>query len=116
MIIAIVCLVIGILGFVKRRINITKNRELRGTGMYVVAALLCLPLPLSFLVGLVMGTTAVASGRPVNTDAVMIAGTICTWGPILLAIILGFAMAKPKEVPPQSAFPVMPPQKPVQMK
>ena len=98
---AIALLIIGIIGFVKGRIGVTRNRELRGGGMYAVATLFCLPLPLSFLVGMALGAQAVSSGRPVDQQTVLIAGVAATWAPIVVAFILAFAMAKPKVVPGQ---------------
>lgn len=101
MLLTIALLVIGILGFVKGRISVTKNRELRGAGMYAVATLFCLPLPLSFLVGLALGAQAVAAGKAVDEQTVLLASIAATWGPVVVAFILAFAMAKPKIVPGQ---------------
>jgi hypothetical protein len=98
---AIALLIIGIIGFVKGRISVTKNRELRGGGMYAVATLFCLPLPLSFLIGLALGAQAASSGKQVDQQTVLIAGLAATWAPIVVAFILAFAMAKPKVVPGQ---------------
>ena len=108
--VGIISLIIGILGFVKRRINVTKTRELRGAGMYVVATLFCLPFPLSFLLGVIIGASQVAGGKPVDQSSLLVLASVCTWVPILLAVILAFVMAKPKEAPEGSGFPVsMPP-------
>jgi hypothetical protein len=106
---AIIALIIGIIGFVKGRIGVSKARELRGGAMYLVAAIFCLPLPLSFLVGLVMA--AINSGRPVPMDSsrVLLAGALCTWVPILAGVVLAFILARPKEAP-VAGFPVAPPQ------
>lgn len=101
MLLTIALLVIGIIGFVKGRISVTKNRELRGGGLYAVATLFCLPLPLSFLVGIALGAQAVSAGKTLDDQTVLIAGLAATWGPILVAFILAFAMAKPKVVPGQ---------------
>src|SRR5580704_19609662 len=94
----IICLIIGILGFVKKRISVTKTRELRGGPMYIAATLFCLPLPLGFAVGFAIGASAAASRTPVDKDTVNIASLICTVLPIVVAVIIAFAMAKPKEI------------------
>jgi hypothetical protein len=107
MIIGIVCLIIGIVGFVKGRINVTKTKELRGGPMYLAATLFCLPLPLGIVVGLFMGVSAAAQGQHITaTDSsVLIAGLLTTWVPILLGIIIGFVAAKPKLPPAPPAGP-----------
>jgi hypothetical protein len=103
MILTIVCLIIGIVGFVKGRINVTKKRELRGAPMYIAAALFCLPLPLSFLVGVAIAAHAAARGVPVDQSSLLPLGIAATWGPILVALILGFTLSKPKDAPPPVA-------------
>jgi hypothetical protein len=99
MILTIACLVIGIIGFAKGRINISKTRELRGGGMYAAATLLCLPLPLSFGAGFMIGLSAAASHTPVDNSQVLLWGALCTWVPILASLVIGYSMARPK-VPP----------------
>jgi hypothetical protein len=91
----IISLIIGIFGFVKGRINVTKTRELRGGAMYLAATLFCLPLPLSLLAGFLMGATSMGRGASRDTDTVV--GTLCTFVPILAAVIVVFALAKRKE-------------------
>src|SRR4051794_27519082 len=99
----IALLVVGIIGFVKGRINVTKHKELRGPPMYLVCTMLCLPLPLSFVIGMVAGASAAANHRPVDMDSLnMIAGGI-NLVLIVTAVILMFALAKPKIMP---GFPV----------
>lgn len=111
MLIQIICLVIGILGFVKGRINVSAKRELRGKGMYIVATLFCLPLPLSFFIGVLIGVAHAANGTPIDNSALLAVGVACTWLPVILAIVLAFSMSKPKEAaaPVVGGFPVMPP-------
>ena len=116
--VGIICLIIGIVGFVKGRINVSRRRELRGAGMYIVATLFCLPLPLSFLVGVCIGVIHAANRTPTPVDpsTILIANVASAWLPLGVAIILAFAMAKPKELgptaPPASGFPVLPPTAP----
>jgi hypothetical protein len=110
--VGIICLIIGILGFVKGRINVSAKRELRGKGMYIVATLFCLPLPLSFVIGAAFGAMSAANQKPVDNSAVLAVAVLCTWLPILLWVILAFVMATPKAAPtgvPVQGFPVMPP-------
>src|SRR4051794_34904598 len=95
----IIALIVGIIGFAKRRINVSKTRELRGGGTYLVASLFSLPLPLSFVVGAVLGANAAAAGRKVDQDTLLYAGLLSTWGPVAVALVLAFVLAKPK-VPP----------------
>jgi hypothetical protein len=97
--IPIALLVIGILGFVKRRINVTGKRELRGSGMYIVATLFCLPLPMSFLVGFIYGTMQASGGKKIDPDVVLMLSGIFVWAPFILAMILAFVLAKPKLAP-----------------
>ena len=104
----IIILIIGILGFVKRRISVTKHRELRGGPMFAVATLFCLPLPLSFLIGAALGVQAAAGGRKVDDNTILFASLAATWGPVLVAFIIAFAMAKPKL--PSGQPPPPPPQ------
>ena len=101
MILTIILLILGILGFVKGRINVSKNRELRGGGMYAVATLFCLPLPLSFLLGMVLVANTAGSGRPVDRNTILIADLVSVWGPLVVALILAFTLAKPKLAPGQ---------------
>jgi len=96
MILGIILLIIGITGFVKGRVNVTKNRELRGGGMYAVCTLFLLPLPVSFMVGLYLGWQAAAAGRRVGAQTVMVAGLLTTWAPVVVGLVLAFAMARPK--------------------
>jgi hypothetical protein len=110
--VGIICLIIGILGFVKGRINVSARRELRGSGMYIVATLFCLPLPLSFLIGAAISAMNAANPKPGVSSSVFAIAAACTWLPILLGIILAFVMATPKAAPtgvPVQGFPVMPP-------
>ena len=100
---AIILLIIGIIGFVKGRISVTSKRELRGGGLYAVATLFCLPLPLSFLVGMVAGVAAGSSGKAVDEKTLTLVAAVAAWGPILVAMILAFALAKPKVQQPSSA-------------
>jgi hypothetical protein len=93
---AIALLIIGIIGFVKGRISVTSKRELRGGGLYAVATLFCLPLPLSFLAGVAAGAAAASGGKPVDDQAILWLSVAAVWGPILVAFILAFALAKPK--------------------
>ena len=97
---AIALLIIGIIGFVKGRISVTSKRELRGGGLYAVATLFCLPFPLAFLAGVIAGASAASSGTPVDRDALSKVALALTWGPILVAFILAFVLAKPKAPPP----------------
>jgi hypothetical protein len=102
MILAIACLVIGIVALVKGKMAVTGKKEIRGGPLYAAAILLILPLPLSFMAGFLLGATAGPEGISENT--VMVAGVITTWAPILAAIIIGFIFAQPKtEVAPPGA-------------
>ncbi len=114
MLLAIICLVIGIVGFVKGRMNISKRKELRGGALYVVCTLLCLPLPLSFLVGMIIGAMAAANGTEPDEKTIGIASVVVVLGPIFGGIILAFAKATPKELPIDAArgFEVQPPPPP----
>lgn len=96
--IGIICLIIGILGFIKGRINVTKKRELRGAPMYIVAALFCLPLPFSFLAGVVLAANHAAQGTPIDQNTLLFVSLGTSAVPIVIAMILGFTLAKPKEV------------------
>ena len=100
---AIALLIIGIIGFARGRIGVTPRRELRGRGLYTVATLFCLPLPMAFLSGLVAGLVATSTGRQVDEGTLARFALAVTWGPIVLAFILAFALAKPKLPPAQSA-------------
>jgi hypothetical protein len=99
MIIAIICLIIGVLGFVKGRINVSKKRELRGAPMYIVATLFCLPLPLSFLAGVAVGAAHAAQGTPIDQSTLVIIGAVTTGAPLVLALVLGFALSTAKDAP-----------------
>ena len=97
---AIICLVIGIIGFVKGKISVTGSKELRGGPMYLVATLFCLPLPLSFLAGIILGVTAGPNG--VDASTVNTVSLMTSIVPLIVAGILAFALAKPKLAPPPS--------------
>ena len=106
---AIILLIIGIIGFVKGRISVTSKRELRGGGLYAVATLFCLPLPLSFLAGAVAGAASVSSGKAVDDQTLIWLSVAVVWVPVLVAFILAFALAKPKVqplAPPPQGFEV----------
>ena len=83
----------------KGRINVSKNRELRGGPMYAVATLFCLPLPLQFLVGIVIGLSAAKSNTAVDQSSLLGVALACTGIPILAALVIGFSMSKPKIAP-----------------
>ncbi|HEY2586903.1 MAG TPA: hypothetical protein VGI81_14250 [Tepidisphaeraceae bacterium] len=111
--VGIIALIIGIVGFAKGRIGVSKARELRGSGMYLVATLFCLPLPLSLLVGLVLGAINAGRPTPLEPSKILLAGALCTWVPILAGVVLAFVLSKPKEAPP-AGFPVTPGRHPPQ--
>ena len=96
--VTIVLLVIGIVAFVRGQISVTKTRELRGGGLYAVAALFCLPLPLSIVVGLAFGAASASSGQPLDDGRLRVVSLVTTWIPVIAAFILAFALAKPKVV------------------
>jgi hypothetical protein len=101
MFISIGCLIIGIFGFVTRRIDVTPSKELRGGAMYAAAALFCLPLPIEGLGWIAMN---VSSLRLNNWDVLFltVAGEVLA---ILAALVIGFVMAEPKirPLPPPRA-------------
>lgn len=112
---SLVFLVLGIVGFVKGKMSISSTKELRGTGMYIVATLFCLPLPLSFAAGFVYGMMLASSGGSPSDGTVMLLNLIFGWGPIIAGFILAFTMAQPKtDVPAAKGFDVMPPPPPRQ--
>lgn len=92
----IALLVVGIIGFVKGRINVTKTKELRGGAMYFVATLCCLPLPLAFLIGMYLGADAAKNGTTVDNDSLRLIAGGLTIGIFIVALVLLFALATPK--------------------
>jgi hypothetical protein len=104
--IALALLVIGIIGFAKGRINVTNKRELRGGPMYAVATLFCIPLPLSFAVGLYLGVDAARSGTPLDTRAIAMTDLVSLVVPLVAAFVVAFAMARPKALPVLPGEPV----------
>ncbi len=116
MILVIICLVLGIVGLVKRKISVTSNKELRGGPMIAACILLISPLPLTFCLGLLVGL--LNAGKPVDQfrGQIIIADIVGTWLPIIAVLIIGFTMGKPKaDIRPgssQQGFDVLPPAPP----
>jgi hypothetical protein len=104
--IAVALLIIGIIGFVKGRINVTNKRELRGGPMYAVATLFCIPLPLSFVLGLFIGVDATRSGKQLDTGALATADVASLAVPLVAAFVIAFVMARPKAPPVLPGQPV----------
>jgi hypothetical protein len=94
---AIILLIVGIVGFVKGRINISKTRELRGGGMYAVCTLFCLPFPLTLFLGFLIGIRAGTTGTPIDQNQIMMANLGGGLIPIIIGIILAYVLAKPKQ-------------------
>ena len=94
--IQIILLVIGILGFAKGRIDVSSRRELRGSGMYAVATLFCLPLPLSFLARAVVSVASEARSGAVDENLVSVAGLAATGVPLVVGFVIAAVMSKPK--------------------
>jgi hypothetical protein len=99
LILEIVLLVLGIMAFVKRRVNVSATRELRGPPVFLVGALFCLPLPLAFAIGAVIGARAVANGKSIDRMDLVYVELACVGVPVVLGLLIGFAMSKPK-LPP----------------
>jgi hypothetical protein len=68
--------------------------------MYLASILLCLPLPLSLMAGLILGMHSRSTGQPISEQTVLMAGALCTWAPIIGCLIVGFTCAKSKVPPP----------------
>lgn len=95
----IILLVVGIIGLVKGKISVTKNRELRRPASIFVCLLFIAPFPLQFLAGLFLGVQAVAEGRQ-NVDHLKDQAWMLELGILgvcfLVGMILAFVLAKPK--------------------
>jgi hypothetical protein len=56
-------LIVGIMALVQGRLPLTKTREVRGLPARLLAIVALLPLPLSFVGGLLLGIATVAQGE-----------------------------------------------------
>jgi hypothetical protein len=65
----ILLLVVGVIVLVKGEVKLTRTRVARGGPAYVVGALLALPLPLAFGIGLVYGVMMGARNQPIDPKA-----------------------------------------------
>lgn len=99
--IQLVCLIVGIVALVRGKLAMTKHKELRGKPLYLAATLLIVPLPISFLFGLVYGAMVATSGGNVDTESpvFMIMAVGISWLPIVAAFIIGFTASVPKLAP-----------------
>lgn len=109
--IAIIMLVLGIIAFAKGRVSVNSTKEVHGAPLYVVATLLCLPLPLSFAGGLALGVWAGMNGTEISDKwATLIdVGMVILFG--LAATIVSMVFAKPKQLfpmAPMGTFPGQP--------
>lgn len=96
----IALLVIGIIGLVKGRIAVTKTKELRGTGLYIVSALFIAIFPLSFVAGFILGAMRAGQNSSKTGNLALGLDLAITGGLLLIAFVTAFAMATPKELPP----------------
>ena len=93
MILAIVLLVFGIIGFVKGWVNVSAKRELHGKWMRVVCTIFCLPLPLALIAGIING--GLAGGKPSDLR-VAILDAAAVWLPLLVGVAVALIFAQPK--------------------
>src|SRR5437773_1370836 len=62
-------LVLGIYGLTTGKLTLSKTRVVEGPAARWLAVVCMLPLPLSFVVGFVIGFTTAARGQPWNPDS-----------------------------------------------
>lgn len=104
MLIPIIMLIVGIVGLVKGRISVTGTKEIRRPASIFISLLFMAPLPLSIIATVVLSAMAVAKangGQPNLQElesTANILSAVIFFGCLILALVLSFALAKPKEM------------------
>jgi hypothetical protein len=93
----IIMLIFGIITLVRGKFLLTRAKEVRGVPARIIGVILMLPLPLSFMAGLVLGAVIAAQGK--NEDELRTAGIILgvsiTAICFISAIVLAAVTAQP---------------------
>lgn len=105
----IVLVIMGIVGLVRGKINMSKTKELRGTWLYIVCGLFIGSLPLSFVGAFAGAALSGATTQDSAKDAAMIGSIACTLVPIIAGIVFAYVKAQPKTEVVSRGFDVMPP-------
>jgi hypothetical protein len=102
----IAMLVFGIIFLVRGKINLSRDKVVEGAMARLIGVILILPLPLAFLVGVMIGISkgmeAAKRGGQVQLDpdtqmAIAITELAIIFGCLILALILMFATARPPQ-------------------
>lgn len=100
----IILMILGIIVLVKGQVLLTRTKEVRGVPARIIGIIFLLPLPLSFVAGLLLGGFLLAQGKPVNESEIQ--GPAMILGAAILALCLltavGIAVAYAQPVRKQS--------------
>lgn len=81
-------IIFGIIALVRGQFSLTRTRIVWGVPARIIGFLLCLPLPVSFGIGLLIGIALVAQGKDVRDPAVR-----AKFWPVDVAVFLFFLVA-----------------------
>jgi cytochrome c biogenesis protein CcdA len=108
----IAMLIFGIIAFVKGEFKLTRNRVVRRGPAYAIGALLVLPFPLSFCIGLVYG--AMLGARHEKLDVVQLQtklapievglDIVCLLAALTIAVVAAKPVRAPRPAPVEDEY------------
>jgi hypothetical protein len=100
-IVEIAMLVIGIMALVTGKLTFSQNKVVRGATARIAGAILMIPLPLMFGIGLIIGLQAGLQGQQVDQQKLQSQLTPIEIGVTITCLILGLGIAVMGAEPPR---------------